>query len=214
MVWYKRELPIGIMIFCGVFMLVDYYFALPPYLVEGAKEIRNISSLLAAYALGMGAATIYKSNILKITKKGEGWMYSIIILATLSVTIIFGLIQGVAGSTFLWLFDNLYIHIGSMFGALRAFFIVTASYRAFRAKTVETTLMLFAAVLVLFMNAPIAEYAFPPFTNIGSWILDVPNVAGFRGMIIGTALGIVGLGVRILIGNEKTIFYEGGAGEE
>jgi hypothetical protein len=33
--------------------------------------------------------------------------------------------------------------------------------------------------------------------------MNVPNTAGFRGIMMGTAIGAIGLGLRILLGKER-----------
>ena len=38
---------------------------------------------------------------------------------------------------------------------------------------------------------------------IGVWIQKVPNTGGMRGIIIGLAIGAIGMGIRTLIGRER-----------
>jgi hypothetical protein len=50
---------------------------------------------------------------------------------------------------------------------------------------------------------PIGGLLLPPVVPIGEWLRSYPSSAGFRGMIMGTSLGIMGLGVRVFIGRQK-----------
>ncbi len=125
------------------------------------------------------------------------------------------------------LFDTLIFHRiydplqGTMFSLL-AFFMASAAYRAFRAKSMEASLLLIAAFLVMLGRVPIGAkvgevleilLAWVPFLSqiefstwigeISSYIMKVPNTAGQRAIMIGAALGMVAASLRIWIGLEK-----------
>jgi hypothetical protein len=53
------------------------------------------------------------------------------------------------------------------------------------------------------MLIPVGAAILPPVVPIGEWLRSFPSSAGFRGMIIGTSLGIIGLGLRILVGRQR-----------
>jgi ABC-type antimicrobial peptide transport system permease subunit len=87
--------------------------------------------------------------------------------------------------------------------SLVAFYIVGAAYRSFQARNMEAALLLIAAIFVMLKNAPIGEMIWMGFPDIGRWLMNVPNTAAFRGIMIGTAIGAIGLGLRILLGKER-----------
>jgi len=110
---------------------------------------------------------------------------------------------------------------GTMFSLL-AFFMASAAYRAFRAKSLEASLLLLSAFLVMLGRVPIGEkvgellefmLAWVPLLSqidfssligeISSYIMEVPNTAGQRAIMIGAALGMVAASFRIWIGLEK-----------
>jgi hypothetical protein len=53
------------------------------------------------------------------------------------------------------------------------------------------------------MLIPIGAVILPPVVPIGEWLRSYPSSAGFRGMIIGTSLGIIGLSIRVFSGRQK-----------
>jgi len=63
-------------------------------------------------------------------------------------------------------------------------------------------------------NAPAGSVIFgplaPQFNDLGDWIMNVPNMAGFRGILIGAAVGAISLGIRVMTGRERGYL---GAGE-
>ncbi len=58
-------------------------------------------------------------------------------------------------------------------------------------------------------NVPIGEKIWSQFPTIGNWLMDVPNLAGQRGMLIGAGIGGIASGLRVLLGIEKS--YLGGS---
>ena len=87
--------------------------------------------------------------------------------------------------------------------ALLAFFIASAAFRAFRARNTEAGLLLGSAILVLLGRAPIGRLISDSLPEITNWIIDVPNNAGRRAIIIGAALGAIVTGLRVLLGMER-----------
>ena len=98
--------------------------------------------------------------------------------------------------------------MATMFATL-AFYIASAAFRAFRARTAEATLLLLTATLVMFWRVPIGE-AFLNLlpgdlpTLINQFIMGGVNLAVQRGIIIGAALGAAALSLRIILGIERT----------
>ena len=94
--------------------------------------------------------------------------------------------------------------------AILAFFVASASYRAFRARNVEATLLLIAAFLVMIGRVPIGFNisSFMPdalqLQNVATWIMQFPQTAGQRAIMIGIALGIVSTSLRIILGIERS----------
>jgi hypothetical protein len=91
------------------------------------------------------------------------------------------------------------------------FWMISASYRAFRARTYEASLVLMAAYLIFLGNAPIFGAYWQGFPLIRSWLMTVPNSAANRGVMIVGALGSTVLAYRTLTGKEKGFM---GAAEE
>jgi hypothetical protein len=87
---------------------------------------------------------------------------------------------------------------------MNAFFIASASYRAFRARSIESGLLLVAAIFLIFLNAPIGGVIHPVLPQIGKMIWDLSGATGMRAILIGIGIGTLAIGLRIIIGQEKT----------
>lgn len=103
-----------------------------------------------------------------------------------------------------WVFEPM----SSTMFSLLAFFIASAAFRAFRAKTFEAGLLLVSAFLVMLGRVPIGKAIWEGFPDIANWIMAVPNTAGQRAIMIGAALGVVSASLKILLGIERS--YLGG----
>jgi hypothetical protein len=77
-----------------------------------------------------------------------------------------------------------------------------------RARSIESALLLITGVIVMLRNAPIGNVIWTGFPVIGSWLLDVPSVAGNRAVFIGVGIGTVLLGLRVLLGYERSYLGE------
>jgi hypothetical protein len=113
-----------------------------------------------------------------------------------------------------WLYDAIFSPCQSTMFSLLAFFVASASYRAFRAKTPEATVLLLAAFVILlgrtYIGAVLTAWIPPPFDeylhipNLSAWIMSVPNLAGQRTIQIGIALGIISNSLRLILGIERS----------
>jgi hypothetical protein len=102
-----------------------------------------------------------------------------------------------------WVYDHIFSPCNATMFALLAFFIASAAFRAFRARNTEAALLLGAAIIVLLGRAPIGSLINENLPYITNWIIDVPNNAGRRAIIMGAALGAIVTGLRVLLGMER-----------
>ena len=61
------------------------------------------------------------------------------------------------GSAFYWMFQNIYLPLGATMFALLAFFVASASYRAFKIRNFEATLLLVSGIFLMLGRVPIGQ---------------------------------------------------------
>jgi hypothetical protein len=210
----KRSVPLLIVFVIGTFLLASYFFdfTLPGTsitLKQGASTVNNWGVIITAFAVGLASINLLRIHGAKIINQRSGWINSAILILTMFVFIIVGIYSrsNPDNEAAARLFSNLFNYAYSPFSAtmysMIAFYVASASYRAFRMRSLEATLLLSAAVLVMLGNAPIAEQVWAQFPVIGKWLLTVINTTGQRGIAIGVAIGGFATSLRILLGFDR-----------
>ncbi|MBD3335986.1 MAG: hypothetical protein GF355_10775 [Candidatus Eisenbacteria bacterium] len=189
--------------------------------------------IVAAFAFVLGGGNLVRMHGDRLYRRGKDWPFSVVVLAGFLVTLIFGLLKVkmnwtidpagdylAEGTWFLFIFDSMFTPLSAAMFSLLGFFVASASYRAFRAKTREATLLLLAAFIILLGRTPMGHILtgwFPEslqwlhIPNLSNWILSFPNAAGQRAIMIGIALGIISTSLKLILGIERSHL---GGGEE
>lgn len=111
---------------------------------------------------------------------------------------------GPQGRVYVWMYNYIFDPCNATMFSLLAFFIASAAFRAFRARNTEAALLLGAAIIIMLGRAPIGRAMSELLPEISDWILDVPNNAGRRAIMMGAALGAIATGLRVILGLERS----------
>jgi hypothetical protein len=224
----KRTVPRLITSVVGILLILTTFIARPetanaPWPVRAFDYVdRNFSvwfNLLAVFAFIVGGANLLKSHGSKILRRRADWGYSVVTLVSFVVVLVIGLfklggppgLQGEVtdpGSWFTAVFTAVYDPVLATIFSLLAFFVASAAYRAFRLRSPEAAVLLASAFIVLLGRTPLGTWAsnlMPGWLaglrvdTLAVWIMSVPNVAGQRAVLIGVALGVAAMTVRILL---------------
>ena len=204
MLFWQRTLPILITFVFGVALVLQYYVPHPAS-ESFLQEISVWNQIIAGFAIILGVGSLLSTHYLKIKHQESGWGYSGVLFVSMFVMFGAGLwAEGKAeGTVFGWLYDYVLVALqGTMFSLL-AFFVASAAYRAFRARSLEATILLGAAVIVMAGRVPLGEYLLPGIGQISDWIMNVPNTAAQRGILIGVSLGGIAISIKIIFGIER-----------
>jgi hypothetical protein len=199
---YKIQLPIYLTALLGILIVVEHFFPMPGVVTDFNVTMRSFVTVVSAAALMLGIIFLTISHARTISEQKSGWYYNVIYIVSLLITIAFGL-MGVRNESFLFIYNNMTAPIGAALYSLTAFYITSAAYRVFRARNWNAAILLVCGFIVLTMLIPIGAILLPPVVPIGEWLRSFPSSAGFRGMIMGTSLGVMGLAVRVMTGRQK-----------
>jgi hypothetical protein len=226
MIW-KRLIPIAFVTIVGFLTLFGWFIKQPTIEAFVHDDATQWFDNIASFAMILGALNLMKLQGRKILKRQSGWYYSMFAISGFIFALIAGFfIKGndavmwgthvtSKGTLFKWLFDYVFTPLSATMFALLAFFVASASYRAFRIRNFEATLLLIAGVIIMLGRVPIGSY-------ISSWFVMyiLVLIAGifintkFKNMkitFISVVIGLIGITVAgILTGwpvNQPAIFF-------
>ena len=218
----KREVPLLITAVIGLFMILSF-FVPHQWVSVPADFLQGSAVILVAFGYVLGGANALRVNFDGISRRSPGWQYKVVLVVALLTTVTVGAIEGREflnpGMRSKWIYDWIYSPMASTMFALLAFFIASAAFRAFRIRTVEAGLLAVAALIVMLGRVPLGDlltdWLFQlkwlpgaPHTlhlsTFQEWIMDIPQNAAKRAIIIGAALGVMATGLRVILGIERS----------
>ncbi len=198
----KREIPLAITFVAGIIYVIAYYFKIPQ-IVTMKAALDNWVLIVAGFGCLLGIINLTRIHTKQVSAKRGRWWRSALLLGTLWVTLLIGVFGGHQGPALKYIYNNFVVPLDGSMYAILVFYIGSASYRAFRARNFEATILLIAGVIVMLGQAPIGAVISGHIPEASSWILDIPNAAGMRGIILGASIGAVSQALRILLGIER-----------
>lgn len=224
----KRQVPLFITFFVGTLLIFSVF--IPPMENLG-ENFTLFFDIIAVFAFFLGGGNLLRVHINKLRKKKTDWPFSIVTITGFAIMLAAGLFKignpgdiassvTAEGSLFQVIYQSVFVPLGSTMYALLAFFVASASYRAFRAKNREATILLVAAFIILLGSTPFGtmltswlpdSMSIVQIPNLAVWIMSSPNLAGQRAIIIGIGLGVVSISLRLILGIERTYLGDDGA---
>lgn len=219
----RREMPLIITFFVGVILILSAFIPKAPFGTLG-EDFSVFFDIIAVFAFILGGGALIKNHGNKIYKKKDGWGYSVVTIVAFAVTLGVGIFkignpEGITGAIDMkgsW-FQNIYEYsfmpLGATMFSLLAFYVASASFRAFRAKNMEATILLISAFIILlgrtFLGSLLTAWLpdslnFLTIPEVANWIMNVPNLAGQRAIMIGIALGVISTSLKIILGVESS----------
>ncbi len=198
----KREIPLAITFCSGMIYAIAYYFTIP-IATTVKSTLDNWFLIIGAVGCMLGVINLTRIHTKNISLKRPMYWRSILLLVCVYLTMGIGIFGGHQGPGLDYIYNTIIVPLDGTMYSILVFYIGSASYRAFRAKNFESTLLLIAGVIVMLGQAPIGAVISSAIPKASSWILDVPNTAGMRGIILGASIGAVSQALRILLGIER-----------
>lgn len=213
----KRNVPLMIAMIGGLVMIIQYF--IPHRISQNVFDYyTEWAPLVGSFALILGVGSITRVHVYKIRAKATNWPYSYAVLLPLYLMPLFGLIlpATVGGGTdspsfFDFMYARVQIPIQATMFSMLAFYIASAAFRAFRAKSALATILLITAIIVMLAQVPIGDLLGRWLPESGLWILRFPNLAAKRAIELGVGFGMLATSLKIIFGVERG--WLGGAGE-
>jgi hypothetical protein len=210
----KREVPILITLVAGIFCLIGF-FVPHPFVHDLYSDVQNWAIVVVGCTYVLGVANLLRINVRQAQRMEGDWIYKIVLILGLLITMAVGFSEGNyysdVHSRFQWIYRTFYSPMTSTMFALLAFFIASAAFRAFRIRSTEALLLAIAAFILMLGRVPLGHSISPYIPDVADWLMEIPQNAAKRGILIGAALGVMATGIRVILGLEKT-YGSGGEG--
>lgn len=211
----KRQVPFLITLVAGMFCLIGF-FVPHPAIRTLYDDIQQWVIVIVGATYVLGVANLLRVNVEQVQRRQRDWPYKIVLLAGLLTMTIVGFAAGThyldPTSGFTWMYNTFYSPMTATMFSLLAFFIASAAFRAFRIRSFEALLLAIAAFILMIGRVPIGNAIHPAIPAVADWLMEIPQNAAKRGILIGAAIGVMATGIRLILGMERTYGGSGGGG--
>ena len=163
-----RQIANFLVILIGFLTLIGHFINYPPLNDFIDNDATQWFDIISGFAAFLGVINLLQLHLNKVANKRKHYQYSIITLFGFIIMIIFGFIYNGSnvpmgphlkeqGSAFYWMFQNIYLPLGATMFALLAFFVASASYRAFKIRNFEATLLLVSGIFLMLGRVPVGQ---------------------------------------------------------
>jgi len=175
------------------------------------SELRDWLMVIGGLGLVLGLISLLQRHLRKIAHRQRDWAYSLVAVVSFLAMAVLGVGWGIQeGSVFNWIFTNAYIPLDATMFSILAFFVASAAFRTFRARSVEAALLLAAALIVMFGRVPWGQLVFKQSPLVAEWVMSSPALGAKRAILLGVSLGGIAMSLRIILGIERS--HLGGEG--
>lgn len=229
----------------GLYYVAEFFWPaakghnpLTPY----QDSVANISTVIGAFAIGVGVISLLQLHIRAVSRQRSGWGNSAVLIVMFLLMLVFGLLNDYAPhlhvlgtsvtstDVFGFLFKGGLTNLGAATFSMIAFYIASAAYRAFRIRSMEATLLMAAALIVMLgavffgtvltswipttagldglgkpMENPWANFRIE---NIAQWLLMQVNAPAQRGILFGLTVGLLATSLRLWLSLERSAYFD------
>jgi hypothetical protein len=194
---------LALAIFSGALVLAGTFIS-QPLLTIIREYLLRWAATLAGVAVLVGILNLLRVHWIKITQPKSGGGYSLVLLIAFIVTLMVAAVDTPTGNWSLWIFRNVQLPVETSLLALLAILLVVAAARLlYRKPDRYSILFLGVAILLLAGSTYLPGFDIPVIRSLRDWILEVPVLAGARGLLLGIGLGVLLTGIRILLGADR-----------
>ncbi len=195
---YKRTVPVALAIALGLLTLVGLLFV--PVV---GNTLASWAAFLAAVALLLGVINLLGVHARRMA---QGNFYSAALV--LSMLVVFGLaigdLLGFTDDGVGAVFELVQAPLEMAMASLLAFFLLFAAFRMLqRQRTLWAALFIGTVLILLLASTTLPSVLSAVVDPLGKLINDIFVSAGMRGILIGVALGVVVVALRLLTGVER-----------
>jgi len=230
----------------GLYFALEFFYPAPGgenFLTGYQPLVAGLGAVIGSFAIGLGVFSLVQLHLRTLSRLRPGWGYSVVLLVSFVAMTVFGLMNEYAPGTtiipsagslwqsqnahgmFRFLFSGGLSNLGSATFSIIAFYIASAAYRAFRLRSVEATLLMAAALIVMVgsvsfgtwlthgIHPKLSDGSENPWANlrienIAQWLLMEVNTPAQRGILFGLTLGFLATALRYWLSLERGAYFD------
>jgi hypothetical protein len=230
----------------GLFFAAEFFLPVNDQgkniLTDPFKKLQGSLQVITALSLGLGTYGLIRLHLRNAVQRRAQWGYSLVLLGAFVVMAFFSIWNTLAEkqlfelkktpfleSAFTLLFDYTLIQLDATVFSLIAFYIFSAAYRAFRIRSIEASILMFTAMVVMLGIVPLGgwissaiglptaqDLQADPFSlknilynlrlpQIANWILNALNAPVQRAIEFGIGIGALAMAIRLWLSLERGI---------
>ncbi len=197
----KREIPLVIAVLSGLTYIAAHYFTIPA-VADSKAVLDKWFVIVTGFGCLVGLFNLTKIHLRNIRLRRSNWEVSVVLLLVMFGTAIIGVLGVNDGKALTFVYNSVIAPLDSTMSALLVFYLGAATYRVFRAKNLESTLLLVAGIIVMLGQSPVGAALSTRIPVLSQWLLDVPNAGAMRGILISASIGAVSQALRVVLGIE------------
>lgn len=194
------------------------------FLTPTVVPFGNYVNAIVGWTVGLGVINLCQVHGKRLMKGGSNSFNSLAFFLSMIVMAVVGILQkahpnSVNKDLYEILFTGGLVSLDATMFSIVAFYIVSAAYRAFRIRSVEATLLLATAIIVMLGQIAVGQMltSWLPkegfihnirIEEIRSWIMTVPNSAVTRAISFGLGIGGLAVALRIWLGLERGSYFD------
>ncbi|HZP85163.1 MAG TPA: hypothetical protein VFB21_26305 [Chthonomonadaceae bacterium] len=227
-----RKPLIGLVTFLGgLFFALEFFLPTHPmptpdspdqvgnFLTPYVVPFGNIAQVIGAWTVGLGVINLMQVHGRRLLKGTSGAFNSAAFFLCMILMMVIGILyrvhpNAINKNLYALLFNGALQSLDATMFSIVAFYIVSAAYRAFRVRSVEATLLLITAVIVMLGQIAVGQWlthALPKNLHVEivrDWILTKANAPAVRAVAFGLGIGGLAVALRIWLGLERGSYFE------
>jgi hypothetical protein len=218
------------------------------WLSDAFPVVAKLSNVISGFLLGLGIFSLLRIHGRRLFKVQKDWFFSLVLIVSILAMVIVGYwdwytrlgenapkLQDPANWSMInyardFFFDGMLQQMDAAMFSLIAFYILSAAYRAFRVRSIEATILLATALLVILSLMGAVEYLWGSgvasvagyggdaakmeaansfaqnftLTAIRGWIQSTVQTPSIRAIDWGIGIGALAMGLRLWLSLERT----------
>ncbi len=224
----RKPLISAITFLCGLFFALEFFLPVGAdgknFLTDALKPASDFTNVLQAFALGLGVYSLVGLHLKNIVRRRSGWGFSLVLIGAVLAMVFPAILKEYHPNRYninlyALIFKGAYNNLNAAMFSIVAFYIVSAAYRAFRVRSVEATILLGAAFLIMLGQVAVGQAitagipnegvaASFRVENIANWILTRVNSPAILAVDFGLGVGALATSLRLWLSLERGSYFD------